>query len=182
MKQLSTSPWGDCPDIWKDEKAYMSWLRSAARRIWSKSPVKIEYKKSRRYKAPVGKRTKRNPKGMVFVSDCELCGVQSRKCEVDHIEGAGSFTNWNEFTVWLKKLLFVSFEDIRELCHECHGIVSHAQKTGLSFEEAKREKRVIELGKMKADKLKKFLLDKGYDSSRISNQKLRRECLREYVR
>ena len=53
--------------------------------IWSRHPVKIEYKKSRRYKALLVLKVKR------WVSDCEICSCQSRTCEVDHITAGGSF-------------------------------------------------------------------------------------------
>lgn len=139
-------PWHDS-NIWKDEKAFMQWLRSQSRRIWSRHPIKTEYKRNRRYKAPLGRVTKNNPEGMVWASDCELCGKTSRKCEVDHLDGGYGFTNWEEYVVWLKRILFVTFDDIRELCPACHAIVTHQQKTGLSFEEAKVDKARIRFEK-----------------------------------
>lgn len=150
--KIKREPWDDAPTIWKDEKAYLTWLRGSIRRIWSRSPVKIAYKQSRRYKAPVGLKGKE-----VWVSDCEMCGKQSRDCEVDHLHGGFGFTDWQSFTEWARMILWVSFDDIQELCPECHSVISYQQKSGLSFEDAKIEKQAIELCKKSVDK--QWLLD-----------------------
>lgn len=143
------------PHIYKDEKAYYQWLRSSIRRIWNRAPVKIEYKKSRRYKAPVGRNGKE-----VWVSDCELCGTQSRNCEVDHVEAGGSFKDWESFCEWSKRILWVSFQDIRELCKGCHEIVTLSQKNNISFESARTEKQIIAASKTAATQ--KAFLDQHY--------------------
>ena len=141
------APYWNFPNSpFKSETAYFTWLRGSIRRIWSRSPVKIAYKQSRRYKAPVGKNGKD-----VWVSRCELCGVEHRACEVDHIHGGKGFYDWESFTEWQKRILMVSFDDIRELCPDCHGVVSYQQKSGLSFKEAKIEKEAIEIQKQKKD-------------------------------
>lgn len=177
----SKQPWKDIPHIWKNERAFLTWLRSAARRVWSKHPIKNEYKKARRYKAPLGKKTKRNPEGMVWVSDCEMCGQQSRSCEVDHIESAGSFTTIEEWKDWMEKLLIVGFDDVRELCKDCHEAVTLSQKNSIRLEEAFLEKEVIKLCKMKAGDLKKWLMERGYTEEQVSNATKRKECVRELL-
>lgn len=146
--------WNFPSSPWKTETAFLGWLRGQIRRIWSRHPVKISYKNSRRYKAPVGRNEKE-----VWVSDCEICGCQSRDCEVDHKDGGYGFTDWDSFTKWQQRILLVSFDDIRELCKECHAIVSHAQRCGISFEEAKCEKEAIAIIKERQDKA--WLLDRG---------------------
>ena len=151
---MSGQPWEIPNSPWKDEKAYYNWLRGSVRRIWSRHPVKISYKQQRRYKAPVG----RNGKG-VWVSDCEMCGEQSRSCDVDHLHGGYGFTDWQSFTEWAKMILWVTYEDIRELCPECHAVVTLSQRLGISIEEARLVKEVIAMEKDKT--LKKFLDDHG---------------------
>lgn len=141
------SPWLDIPNVWKNEAAFRTWLRGSVRRIWSRHPIKIEYKNSRRYKAPVGRYGKD-----VWVSDCEICGKQSRDTEVDHIHGGKGWNSWDEFCVWMYGLLYVTFADIRELCKECHAIVTHSQKLGCSFEEAKVDKEAISIQNTGKDK------------------------------
>ena len=156
----------------KNETAWWTWLRGSIRRIWSRSPVKIAYKQSRRYKAPVGKNGKE-----VFVSDCEMCGKQSRNCEVDHLGGGKGFHNWETFVEWQKRILLVSFDDIQELCQECHSVISHSQKTGLSLEAARIDKMAIELVKTKKDKI--WLLEHGLKPA--SNASMRRKQITDYL-
>ena len=156
----------------KNETAWWNWLRGSIRRTWSRSPVKIAYKQSRRYKAPVGKNGKE-----VFVSDCEMCGKQSRNCEVDHLVGGKGFHDWETFVEWQKRILLVSFDDIQELCKECHSAVSHSQKTGLSLEDARIDKTAIELVKTKKDKA--WLLEHGLKPA--SNAAMRREQIIDYL-
>lgn len=141
-----------CDDVWKNEKAFFNWLRSQTRRIWNRHPVKTEYKKSRRYKAPVGINGKD-----VWVSDCEMCGKQSRNCQVDHIVEGGSFNDWESYTEWAKRILLVGFDDIRELCPDCHADVTYAQRSGLSLEEAKIERKVAALKSRKVSEIKTTL-------------------------
>jgi hypothetical protein len=138
----------------KSETAWWTWLRGSIRRMWSRSPVKIAYKQSRRYKAPIGRGGKE-----VWCSDCEMCGKQSRDCQVDHIDGGYGFKTWEEFSEWAKRILLVSFDDIRELCKDCHDAVSYQQRTGCTLEEAKAEKLAIALCKSKEDK--QWLLDRN---------------------
>ena len=148
---MSRLPWNDMPNLWRDEAAFTQWLRSASRRLWNRAPVKLEYIRAHRYKAPLGKVTKKNPEGMVWVCDCEICNQQSRKFEVDHIEAAGSTKDIKEWLVWIERLLVVDFDDIRILCKQCHEVVTLSQKLNCSFERAKYiEKPRIEFSKKKA--------------------------------
>lgn len=143
---MNEQHWNFPNSPWKDEKAYLNWLRSSVRRVWSRHPCRIAYKQARRYKAPVGKNGKE-----VFVSNCEMCGKQHRACEVDHLRGGFGFTDWTSFTEWAKMVLWVSFDDIRELCPDCHATVTLSQRKGISFEEAQIEKLCISLVKEKKD-------------------------------
>lgn len=170
---MSRSPWRDVPKLWKDEKAFLQWLRGAARRVWNKHPLKIEYKRSRRYKAPVGRGGKE-----VWVSDCEVCGAkQCRKTEVDHIEQAGSTLTLDQWKDWVVRLLLVDFDDVREVCEDCHKAINLSQKLGVSFEEAKMHKQIIQICKEKRDK--EYLIKCGVEPAK--NAKLRRKQLEELL-
>jgi len=170
---MSRNPWDDVPHVWKDEKAYFNWLRSSIRRVWTRHPIKIAYKQSRRYKAPVGRNNKD-----VWVSDCEMCGKQSRDCEVDHIEGGYGFKDWQSFTEWSKMILWVTFDDLRELCKDCHAAVTLSQKLSIPLEDAFIEKQVIEICKSKKDRV--FI--KENNEIPKSNAAQRREQVREILR
>lgn len=152
---MNREPWDDCPNVFNDEKAFLNWLRSQTRRIWSKHPIKLEYKKTLRYKAPVGRNSKE-----VFVIDCEICGKQCRDTQTDHLKGGFGFTDWTSFTEWAKMILWVTFDDIRELCPGCHGLVTYCQKNGCTWEEAGYQKLAIALVKDKKDVA--WIKEKGY--------------------
>lgn len=165
-------PWEVKNSPWKDKKAFLNWLRSQTRRIWAKHPVKTLYRQMRRYKAPVGVNDKE-----VWVSDCEICGKQTRKTEIDHMVEGGSFQDWQSYTEWSKRILWVSFEDIRELCVDCHAAVTLSQRKGLSFSDAVAERQVIAI--CKGDD-KAWLISKGHVPE--SNAKKRRDQIRKIIK
>lgn len=168
-------PWKIPNSPWKDEKAYLNWLRGSIRRIWSRHPVKIAYKQQRRYKAPIGLKGKE-----VWCSDCEMCGKQSRTCEVDHLEGGYGFKDWQTFTEWARMILWVTFDDIRELCEECHADVTLSQKLGISLIDAKVEKKVIAICKQPAKLVDTFLAENG-EVSYTKNPASRRDAVRRVL-
>lgn len=177
MSKMKNKPWEDVPNIWKDEKAYLNWLRSSTRRIWSRHPIKIAYKQRRRYKAPVGVNGRE-----VWVSDCEMCGKQSRKTEIDHNTAGGSFNDWESYTEWAKRILWVGFDNITELCVECHEVKTLSERRGITLEEAKVEKEVIAFRKLNANKQKTKLKECGIMDSKIGNNANKRiEQYREVV-
>lgn len=163
------NPW-DNSTAWKSEKDFMNWLRSQTRRIWSRHPVKISYKIARRFKAPIGVNGKD-----VWACNCEMCGklVRSSETQIDHIVMGGSFSDWKTYTEWARRILWVTADDIRELCVDCHSVVNHMQKTGKSYEESIIEKKVIDIIKQKKDK--QVLSDAGITPA--SNATKRREQL-----
>lgn len=167
-----SEPWQIPNSPWKNEKAYLNWLRGSIRRIWSCHPVKISYKQQRRYKAPVGLKGKD-----VWVSDCEMCGKQARDCEVDHLQGGYGFQDWQTFADWAKMILWVTFEDIRELCPSCHSVVTLSQKLNIPIDKAKIEQQVIAICKMKAKEIDQWLLERGV-SGHNKNPTSRRDAVR----
>lgn len=177
MTNKSSNPW-DSTTAWKDEKAFLNWLRSQTRRIWSRHPVKNSYKNMRRYKAPIGKNGRE-----IWACKCEMCGkeVASSKAEIDHIKAGGSFHDWQSYTEWAKRILWVSHDDIRELCRECHSAVTYSQSSGLSIEDARKEKAIIEKCKQKIATQKAELLKAGFKEEDISNAEKRRECYRKML-
>lgn len=170
-----SEPWKIPNSPWKDEKAYLNWLRGSIRRIWSRHPVKIAYKQQRRYKAPIGLKGKE-----VWCSDCEMCGKQSRTCEVDHLEGGYGFKDWQTFTEWVKMILWVTFDDIRELCEDCHSEVTLSQKLGISLIDAKVEKKVIAITKQSAKLIDTFLAENG-EVNYNKNPASRRDAVRRVL-
>lgn len=144
--------WELYPEIWKTESAFMSWLRGGIRRIWSKHPVKLEFIKQNRVKIPNPKPNARAKE--VWGGKCALTGEYFvlNELECDHKEGNVSLKSVDDIQTFVEGILIVSLEDLQLVSKEAHKIKSYAEKQGISFEEAKIEKEVIELIKQKKDK------------------------------
>lgn len=175
-EERSSYPWEDV-STWKEEKDFLNWLRSQIRRIWNKHPVKLEYKRDCRFRAKLGVETKRNPSGMVFAIRCEICEktVRESQSEVDHIQGGFGFQDWEGFTKWMRRMLYVGFDDIRILCKDCHSVVTHSQRYKLTFEQAKEHKKYAALKKAKDQKA--YLKKRGFKEEEIANGAKRKECV-----
>ncbi len=140
-------------NIWKTESAFMSWLRGGLRRgCWVRHPVKLEFIKRNRIKIP-----NPNPKGkvsQVWGGICSLTGETHviANLEVDHIKGNHSLKVLSDIENFIKGIVLITLDDLQFVSKEAHKIKSYAEKQGISFEEAKIEKEVIEIIKQKKDK------------------------------
>ena len=160
--------------VWKTESAYMSWLRGGIRRyLWSKNPVKLEFIKQNRVKIP-----NPNPRGKVkevWGGVCALTGntYPIGDMEVDHKEGNHSLKTLDDLVPFVKGIVMITLDDLQLVSKEAHKIKSYAEKQGISFEEAKIEKEVIELIKQKKDK--EYCIEQNLVVE--SNQALRRKVI-----
>ena len=179
---MNKTPWEQVPDVWKTESAYFIWLRGQLRRVWSRHPVKIAYMLKHRIRAPLGRITKSNPTGEVWCARCEQCGtvVRQSQCEVDHIVSAGSFKGWDDFERWVHTLLHINFDSIQSVCKPCHKIITHAERYGMSFEEAKLEKEVIVFKNLTAGEQKYKLAFLGW-AGMTANAKQRVAVYRQHL-
>ena len=166
--------WEMYPHIWATESAYMSWLRGGIRRyLWSKNPVKLEFIKQNRIKIP-----NPNPKGKVkevWGGVCALTGntYPIGDMEVDHKEGNHSLKTLDDLVPFVKGIVMITLDDLQLVSKEAHKIKSYAEKQGISFEEAKIEKEVIEIIKQKKDKA--YCIEHNLVVE--SNQALRRKTI-----
>lgn len=161
-------PWEDAPELWKDEAAYCQWLRSQARRIWARHPIKNKYKAARTQPAEGMLGFKEQYPRAKKACQCEMCGnwFPASKIEVDHIQQAGSFKSVQEWYFWLDRLLNIGFEDIRLLCKvTCHPLVTLSQRFGCSIEEAMKRQQLADFRKLKAASQRTVLLNLGLDNS-----------------
>lgn len=169
--------WEIYPHIWATESAYMSWLRGGIRRyLWSKNPVKLEFIKQNRIKIP-----NPNPKGKakeVWGGVCALTGKTYLigDMEVDHKEGNHSLKTLDDLVPFVKGIVMITLDDLQLVSKEAHKIKSYAEKQGISFEEAKIEKEVIELIKQKDDKT--YCIENGLVVE--STQAARRKAIVEF--
>lgn len=171
---MNKKPWEQYPHIWKTESDYWNYIRGSFRRIWSRYPVKLEFKKKQAY-APPADYTGRAKK----MGTCALCGeknVPISKLEVDHKEQVGSFNTRESAFDWFWELLCE--EENMQLVHmECHKIKSYADRMGISFEVAKKEKEVIAICKQKQDK--QWLISRGIAPA--GNLKDRKKQILDYI-
>ncbi len=174
----SLEPWQQCPTVWKTEAAFFIWMRGQMRRAWSRHPVKIAYMTQHRERVPLGKKTVKNPQGLVWGCRCEHCKelFKQAACEVDHLEAAGSFKGWDDFEAWMVKIMHINFDSIRAVCKTCHRIISYAERMGYTFEEAKLEKEVIAFTKLPITKQISIL-----GTTEHTNAKLRRAAYKHYL-
>lgn len=175
MDKKRKEAWENFPQIWKDEKAFMVYLRGAFRAVWSKYPAKLEWKKQQMVKPPVGYTGRAKTVGY-----CALCGEMgsASSFEVDHISEAGSFSNKEEAVQWFWRLLDTN-DNWQIVCKPCHKCKSYADRMGIPFEDAKIAKQTIEIMK-DSKKVLAMLQQHGYNHCR--NEKQRREAISKILK
>ena len=157
-------PWVEHSNIWKTESAFMSWVRGGIRGgLWKRHPVKLEFIK--RNKEMLVNTNPRSMKRFPFVAGgrCALCNEMHSmsEIEVDHKTGNSSLRSMNDVRSFIESMILVSFDDLQLVCKPCHKIKSYAEKQGISFEEARVEKRVIDVCKGSVSSVQAFLQERG---------------------
>lgn len=183
-KKQNKDPWENYPHIWPTQASFMSYIRGGIRRgLWEKHPVKLEFIKKNRIRVPLGKKTNRNPEGLVWGCRCALCGKIFREsdCQVDHIKGNHSLKTVEDILEFIKSLIFIREEDLQIVDKECHKIKSYAERNNISFKEAGFEKEAIKFSKKKVEEQKEILLALGATKEDTKNAKIRRECYRRLL-
>lgn len=149
-------PWLVRGAPWKTEAAFYSWIRSQLRKGWSRHPVKNLYLQNNRFKSL-------NERGRItWHLECEHCrkNTPQTKIQVDHLNPAGSLKTTEDLGKFVERLYFVTFDTIRVLCIPCHQTITYAEKKGLSFEDAKIEKQVVDIMKKSKHDLEMWLQDR----------------------
>ena len=107
-----------------------------------------------------------NPRSMkrfpeVNACVCDLCKgtFKPSEVEVDHIQGNHSLKSMEDLQKFVQSIIETDMEGLQIACKDCHKTKSHAEKKGISFNEAKAEKIAIALVKSKKDK--EWLLERG---------------------
>lgn len=137
------------PEFWKTKSAYMSFIRSGIRgSLWNKNKVKLL--KIKQNRVQIKNTNPRGKKPTVWGGSCEICNnlFTEKELQVDHIRDSGSSLKcFDDLPKFIEDMILVTEDDLRILCINCHSIVSHSQKRGITFEQAKIEKYVISLDK-----------------------------------
>jgi len=189
------TPWEWC-DQWDNASEYYSWLRGRLRGIWSKDwTPKNDYLNQRKFDHPkvdsngdpiLNKTGKNKGKQKTFKAyKCEITGAiipaskpkgaKTAQYNIDHIDPAGSCRNGVEACIFLFRVL-TSPDNMRLLSTETHKVITHMEKSNLTWDEAVLDKKAIAWENDKSINHKQFLLDKGFEEKEISNGGKRREC------
>jgi 5-methylcytosine-specific restriction endonuclease McrA len=171
-------PWESYPAIWKSKTAFFTYLRGHIRLIWSRYPAKLKWKSAQMFKPPKGYTGRAKTMGK-----CAYCNetFAASHLEVDHIEQAGTCNSWETAAQFLRKLLDCN-DNWCLACKPCHKIKSYAEKQGLDFEEARLQKRVIEIMKQNKSEVLDFCQRNGYNSSSLSNETKRKVAVDSILR
>lgn len=127
------------------EAQYLSWIRSALRSKslrWPPRNLALQLARTP-YKGP--------NKLQKWEYCCALCDGKflAKQVQVDHFpKGAGSIRSIGDIGEFCNNL-YCEVENLRVLCSECHSYHTLAEKLGITFEQAKVAKLVIEAMKDK---------------------------------
>lgn len=152
-------------DVWKSEAALMSWIRSKVRSGWLNHPAKLKLIKKHKKQIDNPNYGKpRNTKKTVAGAECSICkkDYPMKEIQIDHLTDVGhSLRKLSDLQSFFEGIMIVTQDDLRVVCKTCHEIVSHSQKKGISFEQAKVEKEFIQIKKDKLtlDKLLEYSVD-----------------------
>ncbi len=178
MSKPKLEPWQVYPEIWKTRAAFFNYLRGHLRQIWSRFPAKLEWKKAQGV-VPPASYTGRAKK----LCQCFYCGdfFPISSTEVDHAKMAGSCNSWDTSAEFLHNLLDCSGE-WRITCKPCHKIKNHAERLGVTFEDAAAIKDAIEFCKKPSKEVVAFLSEKGYYGVLVSTAVKRRALVEKILK
>ncbi len=175
-------PWQVEDNPWGTEAKFITWIRGVLRKGWSKYPLKHIFKQSKRKRIKNPNPKPRKGSEEVWGLECDICHndfVQT-EIEIDHIGDQGSLKCFDDIKGYAEHLFMLTYEDMRCICKGCHKIVSQSQRSGVSFEEAKLEKLIIEKCKLKTDV--QLALLSGYGYNDCSNKDKRKAAWQEILR
>jgi 5-methylcytosine-specific restriction endonuclease McrA len=116
------------------------WLRSGLRKLSRRWPA--VYEALAAAKVPYQGENKRRQ----WSYKCAECAqlFDSKSVAVDHKIPAGQLACKEDVAGFVERL-FCDASGLQVLCHDCHDLKTHMEKTGLSLEDAKIDKEVIRL-------------------------------------
>lgn len=171
-------PWELYPAIWKSKAAFFTYLRGQIRLTWSRFPAKLKWKAAQMVNPPKGYTGRAKKLGK-----CSYCNkmLPASSIEVDHIEQAGECNSWETAARFLRNLLDCN-DNWCLACKPCHKIKSYAERMGIGLEEARLQKRVIEIMKKDKCEVLAFCQRNGYNSSSLSNETKRKVAVETILR
>lgn len=178
-------PWEQLPSVWKTKAAYFKWITNQIRKAWSRHPIKVEFKKSKSFLAPLGKLKDKKtglPK-MVKCQKCNVCGetFRDKDTQIDHIGRAGAFKDWDDCAPYMKGLMHVTFESLQVICKVCHDHKSYSENNHCTLEEAyARKSYLVWKAETPIPEQQALLAGEGYSDT--SNEKKRKAAYLDLYR
>lgn len=159
------------------ERKMLTAVRGAIRQSWMKSPTKLAYL----YMKTVpdmddSTRTK-------WKIQCECCGdwFKLNQIQIDHVQGNNSFTKIEDFESYFNSILMVGFDGLQALCADtCHPLKTLSESLNISLQDAKIEREVIALCKLKAAQQDQWLKQHGITTAK--NPASRRDAIRQVLK
>jgi hypothetical protein len=159
------------------ESQWLAWVRSALRSKWLRWKPRADA--LRAAQEPYKGENKRQK----FAYRCAMCNnlFSQKDVEVDHFpRDAGSILSVDDIGEFCNNL-FCETDNLRVVCKICHSIYTLSQRNGISLEEARLQKQVIEICKDKQKTLA-FLAANQYNVKTLTNAAKRREAVESILR
>lgn len=149
---MNKEPWLYVGSIWKTEAEYWGWVRSCIRRMWANYPIAKNFKKAQMIPIPANLKPKFHPLTK-SVGQCYACleWFSAKNLQVDHLVNTNGCTSYETAHDFLDRMVMEPPSNFGLICKPCHKIKSHAEKYGMTFEEARIDKQAIALQKAKKD-------------------------------
>lgn len=156
------------------ETEIVGWVRKKLDDIWMSCPQKLAFLEKMRV-PDYDPNTRRTSKWQ-----CNITKEWFNKTEVqvDHIKGEHEFTRLDQLVEFANKRFMVGYNDLQILSTEAHSIKTHAERYGMTYEEAKIDKQAIAIMKDKKDK--QWLQEKGVVPGK--NAKIRKQQIIEVLK
>jgi len=145
-------------NLWKTEAEWWAWLRGKSRQIWSDYPPRNDFKRGKLVPNFDGSGV--TSKRVKSVGQCQICNewFANSSLQVDHIQQAGGIGNsWEGYFNWMYDLL-ADKDNMQLVCKPCHLVKTHADRLGVSFDEARIKKEVIRFSKMDEESQRSVLI------------------------
>ncbi len=181
---MNKIPWLAENNPWGNEAKFITWVRGVLRKGWGVHPLKLIYKNARKIKVKNDNPRSSKAHPEVFKIQCEKCLalVSPNDIEIDHKgDFQGKFTCMEDIEAYARHLYMIDESCIQCVCKKCHKQISHAQKLGVSFEEAGLLKEVIRIDKEESlEDILVFCVAFGHDDN--GTKKKRKENIEAILR
>ena len=178
---MNNKPWEETK-VWDNESQYLNWIRGELRRLWSNYPLRTEFLDEQCREVTQEERgVKLFHRQTKKVGQCVYCSswFPKSKLEVDHktpSDGCNTLEKAEKFLWYCGGVLK---DDMQLACKPCHKINTYAERQGLTFEEAKLEKEVVQFKKLKAKDQIELLSKLGYSGKNAAE---RIDLYRQYLK